>query len=76
MTLVTKSGRGSARLVSHTTVNNGQWHHVIAEADRKLRTFTLYVDGKPDSYGPGLGLTLRWRTTLICMSAARRAVIA
>ncbi len=55
VTLVTKSGRGSASLASRTAVNNGQWHHVIAEADRKLRTFTLYVDGKRDSYGPGLG---------------------
>ena len=35
VTLVTKSGRGSASLASRTAVNNGQWHHVIAEADRK-----------------------------------------
>ena len=28
---------------------------MIAEADRKAGTFTLYLDGKPDSSGPGLG---------------------
>jgi hypothetical protein len=55
VTMMTKSGRGSASLASRTAVNNGQWHHVIAEADRKAETFRLYLDGKPDSHGPGLG---------------------
>jgi hypothetical protein len=55
VTLLTKSGRGSASLASRTAVNNGQRHRLIAEADRKAGTFTLYLDGKPDSYGPGLG---------------------
>jgi hypothetical protein len=34
--------------------NDGQWHHVIAEADRKAGTFTIYLDGKPNATGPGL----------------------
>jgi hypothetical protein len=28
---------------------------VIAEADRDARTLVLYVDGKRDSAGPGIG---------------------
>jgi hypothetical protein len=55
---VTLAARGlgaSASLASHRPVNDGQWHHVIAEADRKARTFTLYLDGKQDAAGPGLG---------------------
>ncbi len=55
VTLFTKSKSGSASLASHAAVNDGRWHHVIAESDRKAGTFTLYVDGKPDSHGPSLG---------------------
>ena len=43
-------------LDSRSAVNDGRWHHVIAEADRKARTFTIYLDGKRDASGPGLGL--------------------
>jgi len=53
--LITKSNSGSASLASRIAVNDGQWHHIIAEADRKAGTFTLYLDGKPNSIGPGLG---------------------
>jgi len=28
-------------------VNNGEWHHVIAEIDRKNGKMTIYMDGKP-----------------------------
>lgn len=55
VTLTAKSAGGSAHLNSRSGVNNGQWHHVIAEADRKAGTFTLYMDGKQDASGPGLG---------------------
>ncbi|MFI5458803.1 MAG: laminin G domain-containing protein [Isosphaerales bacterium] len=55
VTLVTKSRGSSASLASRTAVNDGQWHHVIAEADRKARKLTLYLDGKADCGGPGLG---------------------
>ena len=44
-----------ASLASQGAVNDGQWHHVIAEADRKAGTFTIYLDGKQDASGPGLG---------------------
>jgi len=36
-------------------VNDGQWHHVIAEADRTAATFGIYLDGKRYVGGPGLG---------------------
>jgi hypothetical protein len=44
-----------AELTSQARLADGQWHHLIAEADRAARTLTLYVDGKRDSHGPGIG---------------------
>ena len=32
-------------------LNDGRWHHVIAEADRKVKKLTLYVDGRRDADG-------------------------
>ena len=55
ITLMAKSGSAIARLASRKAINDGQWHHVIAEADRKAGTFTIYVDGKRDIDGPGIG---------------------
>lgn len=42
-------------LTSRRAVNDGSWHHVIGEADRKARTFTIYIDGKQEATGPGVG---------------------
>ncbi|MCF7972426.1 MAG: hypothetical protein K9N55_01280 [Phycisphaerae bacterium] len=44
-----------SELSTRTRVNDGQWHHVIAEADRSDQTLTLYVDGQREASGPGLG---------------------
>jgi len=55
MTLMAKSGDAAASLASRSAVNDGRWHHVIAEADRKAGTFVIYLDGKQDADGPGLG---------------------
>ena len=41
-------------MAGHGLVNDGRWHHVIAEADRKAETLTIYIDGKQDAAGPGL----------------------
>jgi len=57
VTLAATSGGATAWLDSRRAVNDGQWHHVIAEADRKGGTFTIYIDGKQDAGGPGLGLS-------------------
>ena len=48
-------GGRAARLASQATVADGKWHHLIAEADRTKGTLALYVDGKLDATGPGLG---------------------
>jgi hypothetical protein len=53
--LTAKSGGPAASLASRRAVNDGRWHHVVAEADRKAATFTIYVDGRQDAGGPGLG---------------------
>ena len=55
VTLATTSDGTAVWLDSRSKVNNGQWHHVIAEADRKAGTFAIYIDGKRDASGPGLG---------------------
>jgi hypothetical protein len=55
VTLMAKSGRESASVASRTGVNDGRWHHVVAEAERRAGSFTLYLDGKRDAAGLGLG---------------------
>ena len=55
VTLTGQTVDAKASLAGQSAVNDGQWHHVIAEADRKAATFTIYVDGRQDAAGPGLG---------------------
>ena len=55
VTLTAQASGGAKSLDSVGIVNDGQWHHVIVEADRKAETFTIYIDGKPGRRGPGLG---------------------
>jgi concanavalin A-like lectin/glucanase superfamily protein len=50
-----KGAGQEATIASRKRINDGRWHHVISEADRKMKTLTLYVDGKRDASGPGLG---------------------
>jgi len=54
VTLTTASGGLKTSLVGRRAVNDGAWHHVIAEADRKTSTFAIYIDGRLDATGPGL----------------------
>jgi hypothetical protein len=54
VTLAAQAVGAQASLASHGAINDGQWHHVIAEADRQAGTFTIYLDGRPDARGPGL----------------------
>ncbi len=44
----------TAEVTSQARVDDGQWHHVIAEADRKAQSLTLYVDGRRDASGVGV----------------------
>jgi len=40
-----------SRLVSSTTVADGEWHHVLAEIDRASGRMSLYLDGHTDQAG-------------------------
>lgn len=50
-----RAAGASARLSSSRSINDDQWHHVIAEADRAARQLVIYIDGKEDAAGPGIG---------------------
>jgi hypothetical protein len=50
-----KAPGASSRLISKTKINDGKWHHAIAEADRSAKIFTIYVDGELDASGIGIG---------------------
>lgn len=51
----TLQGPGAAASVaSLARVNDGQWHHAVAEADRGTKTLTVYIDGRRDSTADGL----------------------
>ncbi|EFK97687.1 Protein containing Laminin G domain [sediment metagenome] len=51
----TVTGEGkSVKLNSGVAINDGKWHHIIAEADRAAKTLTLYINGKKDKEGPGI----------------------
>jgi hypothetical protein len=54
VTFEISSGTQTASAASSVAINDGRWHHVIAEADRAARTLTLYVNGRPDRNAPGL----------------------
>lgn len=53
----TVSGAGGEQgaVVSSSPLTDGKWHHVIAEADREARQVILYIDGKKDAAGRGVG---------------------
>jgi hypothetical protein len=47
-------GKGSLyAITSKTGANDGRWHHVLAECDRKARKMNIFLDGKLDSSGEG-----------------------
>lgn len=45
----------NAELTSRTRLVDGRWHHLLAESDREHRTLSIYVDGKLDNTGQGIG---------------------
>lgn len=55
LALAATAGGATAWLDSRSAINDGQWHHVVAEADRKAKMFALYIDGRQDATGTGLG---------------------
>ncbi|MBI3828654.1 MAG: hypothetical protein HY291_04005 [Planctomycetes bacterium] len=50
-----KAGGSAHEIKGSAKLNDGKWHHVFAEADRKAKRLTLYVDGKKAGEGEGLG---------------------
>jgi hypothetical protein len=49
------SGDGSlVKTRSTIAVNDGAWHHVIAECDRTTRILAIYIDGKKNNESPGI----------------------
>ncbi len=55
VTFSVKGGAVATEIASATKVNDGQFHHVVAEADRVGKTLSLYVDGKREASGAGIG---------------------
>ncbi|WP_146528444.1 LamG-like jellyroll fold domain-containing protein [Novipirellula artificiosorum] len=45
----------AASIDSRSLINDGRWHHVIVEADRKSKQLRIYIDGRLDAQGPGIG---------------------
>jgi hypothetical protein len=51
VTFTVKGGGEAASLNTVTNVNDGGWHHLIAEIDRGTSTGALYLDGSPAGAG-------------------------
>lgn len=49
-----KGPGATAAVESQAKVNDGKWHHTIAEVDREAGTLTIYVDGRKDSSARGV----------------------
>ena len=58
VTFAINGGGESAKLNSAVAINDGKWHHIIAEADRSAKTLTLYINGRKDAQGSGISKAL------------------
>lgn len=50
-----KGGGLEASLASTAVLADGKWHHLLVEVDRAQQRLAIYVDGKADGSGKGLG---------------------
>ncbi len=55
VTLTARTNGRDRSVTGNTAVNDGTWHHVLAEADRESGRMTIYVDGEVDGAAPGPG---------------------
>jgi hypothetical protein len=55
VTFTARAGGRDVSVTGRTSVTDGAWHHVLAEADRDSGRMTIYVDGKADAAGAGPG---------------------
>ena len=53
-----KGTSASATVESVTKVNDGQWHHAIAELDRAAQTLTIYLDGRKNASSKGVNASV------------------
>ena len=52
----TVKGEGqNAGFISKTRISDDKWHHVIAEVDRESNEISIYLDGKLNVRGKGIG---------------------
>jgi hypothetical protein len=58
LSFTVKGSAATATVESQAAVNDGLWHHAIVEADRRVKTLTVYVDGRKDAVAPGLDDTV------------------
>ncbi len=49
-----KGGDRQVHVASKTRVNDGEWHHVVAEVDRTSNQLAIYIDGRRDSDAVGV----------------------
>jgi hypothetical protein len=54
LSFTVKGAGASAVVESAARVNDGQWHHAIAELDRGAPQLTIYLDGRKDASARGL----------------------
>ena len=52
---VIRTGGGTASVKSNAILADGEWHHLLAEADRQTLALTIYMDGEEDASGRGFG---------------------
>jgi hypothetical protein len=50
-----KASGKEAEAAGNQALNDGEWHHLIAEVDRRAGKINLYFDGRKDRSAPGLG---------------------
>ena len=54
VTFSLNDGKNGAAIKSLAKINDGKWHHVIAEVNRDEKILTLYINGKKDAQGKGI----------------------
>jgi concanavalin A-like lectin/glucanase superfamily protein len=55
VTFTTRAGGKDVLVAGKAAVNDGAWHHVLAECDRASGRMTIFVDGKADAAGSAPG---------------------
>ena len=65
-------GKELASIDSTASINDGNWHHVIVEADRTAKTLTVYIDGKQDKQSAGIGFVSLWNTADLYVGGAEK----